>query len=155
MRVFFLKFTKAIVINCAITSFQDPRGIAVALARDSDEGCIASHRYPVIHCDSNLIEAGFLYSFFTTKEGHLLLNYHSRGAAGRNRPLNARSLMKEKIPVPPLDLQINIVELVKQEIVLREAVAKEVALLQEYRTRLVSDIVTGKIDVRSIEIPDF
>jgi hypothetical protein len=26
-------------------------------------------------------------------------------------------------------------------------------LLREYRTRLISDVVTGKLDVRSIEIP--
>ena len=37
-----------------------------------------------------------------------------------------------------------IVEFVKQE-----------ALLHEFRACLVFDVVTGKIDVRSIEIPDF
>ncbi len=26
--------------------------------------------------------------------------------------------------------------------------------MQEYRTRLISDVVTGKTDVRDIEIPD-
>lgn len=31
---------------------------------------------------------------------------------------------------------------------------REIALIQEYRTRLISDVVTGKIDVRDIEIPD-
>ena len=31
---------------------------------------------------------------------------------------------------------------------------REISLMQEYRTRLVSDVVTGKIDVRDIEIPD-
>lgn len=30
----------------------------------------------------------------------------------------------------------------------------EIALMQEYRTRLISDVVTGKIDVRDIKIPD-
>jgi len=30
---------------------------------------------------------------------------------------------------------------------------REIELMQEYRTRLISDIVTGKIDVRDIEIP--
>ncbi len=31
---------------------------------------------------------------------------------------------------------------------------REIALMQEYRTRLISDVVTGKIDVRDIKIPD-
>ena len=32
---------------------------------------------------------------------------------------------------------------------------REIELIQEYRSRLVSDVVTGKLDVRGIEIPDF
>jgi type I restriction enzyme S subunit len=128
---------------------------AVALAYPADDGCIASHRYPILKCDQNILEAGFLYSYLTTKEGHLLLNYNSRGAAGRNRPLNTRTFLKEKIPIPPIDKQKEIVELVEQEIRLRLDVKKEETLLQEYRNRLVSDVVTGKIDVRSIKIPEY
>lgn len=30
---------------------------------------------------------------------------------------------------------------------------KEIVLLSEYRTRLISDVVTGKIDVRGINLP--
>ncbi|MCL6614959.1 MAG: restriction endonuclease subunit S, partial [Firmicutes bacterium] len=33
------------------------------------------------------------------------------------------------------------------------AIWREIDLLREYRTRLVSDIVTGKLDVRGVEIP--
>jgi type I restriction enzyme S subunit len=32
---------------------------------------------------------------------------------------------------------------------------REIELIQEYRTRLVSDVVTGKVDVRNVVIPDF
>jgi len=35
-----------------------------------------------------------------------------------------------------------------------EKVTKEIELLKEYRTRLISDVVTGKIDVRGIEVED-
>lgn len=28
-------------------------------------------------------------------------------------------------------------------------------VLDEFKTRLISDVVTGKIDVRGIEVPDF
>ena len=34
-------------------------------------------------------------------------------------------------------------------------ILKEIGLLREYRTRLISDVVTGQIDVRGIEIPDY
>jgi type I restriction enzyme S subunit len=33
------------------------------------------------------------------------------------------------------------------------AVKKEIDLLREYRTRLISDVVTGKLDVRGLELP--
>ena len=32
---------------------------------------------------------------------------------------------------------------------------KEIELLREYRTRLISDVVTGQVDVRGVEIPDY
>jgi hypothetical protein len=31
---------------------------------------------------------------------------------------------------------------------------QQVALLREYRTRLIADVVTGKLDVRGVELPD-
>ncbi len=34
-------------------------------------------------------------------------------------------------------------------------IEKEIELLGEYRTRLISDVVTGQLDVRGIEIPDY
>lgn len=34
-------------------------------------------------------------------------------------------------------------------------ISKEIGILHEFKTRLISDVVTGKIDVRSIEIPEY
>jgi len=63
------------------------------------------------------------------------------------------------IPLPPVIEQQSIVEYIDQETALiNKTIARterEIELIQEYRTRLISDVVTGKIDVRSIEIPDF
>ena len=36
-----------------------------------------------------------------------------------------------------------------------ERLMAEVEKLEEYKTKLISDTVTGKIDVRDIEIPDY
>ena len=33
--------------------------------------------------------------------------------------------------------------------------AREIMLIDEYRTRLFSDVVTGQIDIRGIEIPEY
>lgn len=68
--------------------------------------------------------------------------------------------MKE-IPffVPPADEQKAIVDYIKKAIPqYEEAIAKlseQIERLHECKTRLISDVVTGKIDVRDIEIPEY
>jgi type I restriction enzyme S subunit len=34
-----------------------------------------------------------------------------------------------------------------------DSAQREIDFLQEYRTRLISDVVTGKLEVRGIELP--
>jgi len=68
--------------------------------------------------------------------------------------------MKE-IPfiVPPEDEQKAIVEYIPKACAKYDAaisrLTQEVLLLEEFKTRLISDVVTGQIDVRGIEIPDY
>ena len=121
---------------------------AIAIANADNDGCIASHRYPIAKCNLDAITPEYLYTFFLSKAGELLLNHHSRGAAGRNRPLNPRSLMKEKIPVPPLLLQREVSDFFNEEQSVRREIEKEIALIREYRDRLIADVVTGQVDVR-------
>lgn len=127
---------------------------AVAIAQPKDENCIASHRYPIFRNNPELVEAAYLYSFFTTKDGDLLLNLHSRGAAGRNRPLNPRTLGKEKIPIPPMNLQQEIARSLDLEFKFKNDVVKQISFIQEFRSRLIADVVTGQVDVRGIEVPE-
>lgn len=60
---------------------------------------------------------------------------------------------------PPYEEQCQIVCKIEEiEEKYRELIAKinqEIDCLHEYRTRLISDVVTGQIDVRGIEVPDF
>lgn len=68
--------------------------------------------------------------------------------------------MKE-IPfiVPPSDEQIAIVEHVKNMLpkydVAIGKLSEEVTTLEEYKAKIIADVVTGKIDVRDIEIPEY
>ena len=121
---------------------------AIALAGAAEVGCVASHRYPILRGKSQILESGFLLAFLQTDWGQLLLDHHSRGAAGRNRPLNARTLMKEKISLPTLQSQRVIVTMLECENELRRQTKELTERLREYRTRLIADVVTGKLDVR-------
>lgn len=121
---------------------------AVALASEEEAGCVASHRYPILRGKPNLIETAYLYAFFTTKTGDFLLNEHSRGAAGRNRPLNAGTLLKESIPVPPIEAQGRVSAHVYFERRIERTIEKSIELLKKYRNALITAAVTGKVDVR-------
>lgn len=120
---------------------------AVALAGKEENGCIASHRYPIVRGNPKIVLNSYLLSFFRTDFGNFLMNEHSHGAAGRNRPLNIRNLLKEKIPVPSIHEQTKFVHMLKQEKELIATVDKEIKTIKEYRAKLISDAVTGKIKV--------
>jgi type I restriction enzyme S subunit len=122
---------------------------AVALASEEEEGCVVSHRYPVLRGKLDLMDTAYLWAFFTTKRGHFFLDDHSRGAAGRNRPLNIHTLCKEVIPVPSFIEQLKVAEHVYFERRFKKVIARSIELLQEYRAALISAVVTGKVDVRS------
>ena len=121
---------------------------SIAMASTDECGCVASHRYPILRGKANVLESGFLLAFLQTGWGQLILDHHSRGAAGRNRPLNHRTLLKEMIPLPPLRSQHRIVEMLRRESHVRRQTTRWMEQLNEYRTRLISDVVTGKFDVR-------
>lgn len=63
------------------------------------------------------------------------------------------------IAIPPIDEQQSILELVHSvEEPVNRAIQKSreiIATLEDLKNRLISDVVTGKIDVRDIEIPEY
>lgn len=61
--------------------------------------------------------------------------------------------------IPPKNEQAEIVEYLDDICgrvdAIIENLYKRIDIFHEYRTRLISDVVTGQIDVRGIEIPDY
>ena len=121
---------------------------AIGLAEPTIDGCVASHRYPILQGKPGVSDPRFLLMFFQTEWGQLLLDNHSRGAAGRNRPLNIRTLLKEKIPLPHLEDQLHLARMLDNQLRLRQQTRLVEERLNEYRTRLIADVVTGQLDVR-------
>ena len=129
---------------------------AVAILQDTERGCIASHRYPLARAiNPELLKLEYLWAFFQTKYGDMLLNIHSHGAAGRNRPLNIVRLLSEAIPIPLLEEQKKIEKLFLQLKEAKELAAKYSAQLQEYKNSLIASVVTGQVDVRNIQVEEF
>jgi type I restriction enzyme S subunit len=122
---------------------------AVALACSEDAGCVVSHRYHVLRGRDGIALTEYLLALLSTEVGDFLLNENSRGAAGRNRPLNINSLLKEKIPVPDPQAQKKVAKAVHRINRLARETSEQVRHLQEYRSALISAAVTGQINVRT------
>lgn len=71
--------------------------------------------------------------------------------------LNTATIAELRIAVPPVSEQDIIVEEIECKTSGLDRsisnVKREISLLHEYRTRLISDVVTGKLDVRGIDLP--
>lgn len=94
------------------------------------------------------VERDYLYYFFVTHT-----NIYREEAAGYGQPnLNTDIVKSTKIPVPPINEQIKIVSQIEVEInrfnKLLKVSANEIELLKEYKIALISEVVTGKLDVR-------
>jgi len=73
--------------------------------------------------------------------------------------ISTGALRRLKIFVPPIDCQNDIVMYLNRQCENIDKITAglhyEITLLNEYRTRLIFDVVTGKRDVRSIVVPDY
>ncbi|MBI3329429.1 MAG: hypothetical protein HYZ81_22335 [Nitrospinae bacterium] len=72
--------------------------------------------------------------------------------------INLQAMASRSVVVPPTQEQLAIVQLITNETSsLRLAISdadREIDLIREYRTRLIADVVTGKLDVRGAELPE-
>lgn len=95
----------------------------------------------------------FLHAFDLAK------GFYNVGASGVRQSLNWDTVKMLKVLIPPIPEQNQIVESIKAEYskigTAIESVKQQIELLREYRTRLISDVVTGQVDVRGVEIPDY
>jgi type I restriction enzyme S subunit len=83
------------------------------------------------------------------------LRSFSKGAhAGKSAVpgVDRKDLFDIVVPRPPTEEQSALADAIDKELAEFErstvSVTKEIGLLREYRTRLVADVVTGKLDVR-------
>ncbi|MBA3006805.1 MAG: restriction endonuclease subunit S [Proteobacteria bacterium] len=90
----------------------------------------------------------FIQSIVIMARPHLMQQAYGGGQPN----INAEVVRSLRVPLPPLAEQDSILAYLDgATIPLNTAIARterEIALMQEYRTRLTTDIVTGKLDVR-------
>ena len=119
---------------------------------------IVSPAYIVLSMDNTLNHeyANFLLRSRGMVDQYLII---SRGVGSIQRNIYWSSLKRVIVPIPPKDEQEKIVAYLKQIVQkMRDTIScllEETEALEEYKKKIVSDVVTGKIDVRNVEIPEY
>ncbi len=122
-------------------------GVAAIVTPDFDgANCID---LLIIRSSDRLISE-YLLTYLNSWSARTEVQYRSVGAIQAH--YNTGTLANLTVPTPPVEEQREILSSLAMELdPLDEGISRaerEIELLDEYRTRLVSDVVTGKLDVR-------
>ncbi len=119
---------------------------------------IVSPAYIVLSLNNTLDShyANYLFRSRCMVDQYLVI---SRGVGSIQRNLYWFALKRVVAPIPSKKEQMEIVEYLdglnnKFDATIKK-LTEEVAVLEEYKNKIIADAVTGKIDVRSIEIPEY
>ena len=97
---------------------------------------------------SSSIEAHYLYRLLSAAYVHV----REMGRGGNQEALNCDLVARMVLPFPPSHEQTRLTRYIVRVATALDRAAtgatRQVKFLREYRTRLIADVVTGKLDVR-------
>ena len=114
--------------------------------------------YASEHAVVATLNPGYVLEWFVPVLGEMDLNRYSIAAAQPG--LAVERILNLSLPVPPSGEQASIATFIeRQSDGIDNSISnlrRQIELIREYRTRLIADVVTGKMDVRGIvdELPD-
>ena len=107
-----------------------------------------------------VLESDYYHHLFRTKAYLQQFKQRSRGIMDMRLRLYFDQFGQIPVPVPPVEVQRHIINWYNDASIdinhANNDVHNEIELLREYRTRLIADVVTGKLDVReaAANLPD-
>lgn len=132
------------LVFCLFDVPETPRTVGIS----SHNGMITG-AYTVMEC-RDLSIARFLEAFYIAMDDSKLL---SPLYSGLRSTIPKDRLLGAKTPIPPAGERESILSFIAKETRAIQAgidrTSTEIALVQEYRSRLVADVVTGQLDVRA------
>ena len=105
-------------------------------------------------------EPRYFGALFRTRPYMAEVNKHSRGIVKDRIRLYWEDFKQMPSPCPPPNEQVLISDAIEQSMVAIQSgisrILRQIDLLREYQTRLIADVVTGKLDVReaAASLPD-
>ncbi|MCI0390521.1 MAG: restriction endonuclease subunit S [Acidobacteria bacterium] len=152
-----LGFCKVIVGDVLVAKVGDPPGTAATYPEGEPDGIVTQDVIRIRPASSRIM-AAYLVTLLNSQAGRSLVGPISvESTRGRFSLPDFKGLF---VILPPIDEQVFILEAILKATKPLETVntraEREIALLREYCTRLIADVVTGKLDVRGVSasLPD-
>jgi len=117
---------------------------AVAVARPEDDGRYGSHRYITCAVDASQADTNFLFRYLTTPAGIASLTLASPGGAGRNKTLGLGALADIAVPLPPLNEQRKIGQILDGVDAKLHALDSKRAACEALKRGLMQKLLTGE-----------
>ena len=136
------------LVFCLFDIDETPRTIGLS----QNHGMITG-AYDVFKVKEDIVNPSFVYAFYLVIDNIKALKpYYS----GLRKVVKHNRFMQIGFALPPIEEQNAIVEYIESKTnkidTMIEALKAEIDRLTEYKQRLISDVVTGQIDVRGEQI---
>ena len=130
-------------------------GVPALVVQTSDD-LISGYHLALLRPFKNLLCGSYL--FYTLNNQLIAYQFHVEAKGVTRYGLSHNAIKSVWIPLPPLPEQTAIANYLDKKTADIDATInranRQIELMQEYRTRLISDVVTGKVDVRAINVPE-
>lgn len=126
-----------------------------AFVKENLENVVCGYHLSVMRPNEK-IHGEFLFRVLQSKTINIQFEVNANGVTRVG--LGTYSQKSPKVPIPPIEEQQQIVSYIETETSKLDqtisTIEKEIALVEEYKTSLIAEAVTGKIDVRDFVIPE-
>ena len=122
--------------------------------RDEISKCLHQNHIFAVRCKHGLLSPEFLVGLMASQHGRAYFELTAKQTTNL-ASTNSSTLRAFPMPLPVLEEQVAIHTVLSEETNAMDhamgQAEREIDLMREYRTRLIADVVTGKIDVREEE----
>ena len=119
--------------------------------RDEIPGCLHQNHVFAVRCRQSVLRPEFLVGLMASQHGRAYFELTAKQTTNL-ASTNSSTLRAFPVPMPMLEDQRAIIQVISEETDTRDntigRAEQEIDFIREYRTRLIADVVTGKLDVR-------
>ena len=117
---------------------------AIAVSADSEVGCVGSSRF-LSYARSGDVDLRYLNYYFQSKAGQALIRTTSTGTVVRNQTLSIKDFDSLKVPLPSLDRQHQVADMLDTANRIGKLSAQQAATTKELREALLNAAFAGEL----------